>query len=41
MVVLKKFQAVLDSLPDEDARPLYEPRAANPWDMEFGKKKKK
>jgi arylsulfatase A-like enzyme len=29
---LAKFQAVLDTLPDEDARPLYEPRAANPWD---------
>ena len=29
---LKKFQAVVDSLPDKDAHPLYEPRAANPWD---------
>ena len=27
-----KFQSVLDSLPDKDARPLYEPRQANPWD---------
>jgi arylsulfatase A-like enzyme len=29
---LQKFQAVVDSLPDKDAHPLYEPRAANPWD---------
>jgi arylsulfatase A-like enzyme len=29
---LRKFQTVVDSLPDKDARPLYEPRAANPWD---------
>jgi len=29
---LAKFQAVLDTLPDNDARPLYEPRPANPWD---------
>jgi len=29
---LKKFQAVVDSLPDQDAHPLYEARAANPWD---------
>jgi arylsulfatase A-like enzyme len=29
---LKKFQAVLDTLPDKDNRPAYEPRAANPWD---------
>jgi hypothetical protein len=29
---LRKFQAVVDSMPDQDARPLYEPRAPNPWD---------
>jgi arylsulfatase A-like enzyme len=29
---LKKFQAVVDGLPNQDARPLYEPQAANPWD---------
>jgi len=29
---LQKFQAVVDSVPDKDAHPLYEPRAANPWD---------
>jgi arylsulfatase A-like enzyme len=30
---LRKFQAVVDSLPDRDARPLYEPRAPNAWDQ--------
>jgi arylsulfatase A-like enzyme len=33
---LQKFQAVVDSLPDKDAHPLYEPRASNPWDMKLG-----
>ena len=35
---LAKFQAVVDSLPDKDAHPIYEPRAANPWDMKVGRK---
>lgn len=29
---LAKFQAVVDELPDKDARPRYEPREQNPWD---------
>lgn len=29
---LGKFRAVVDALPATDARPRYEPRAANPWD---------
>ena len=29
---LAKFQQVVNTLPDKDARPSYEPRAANPWD---------
>jgi arylsulfatase A-like enzyme len=33
---LLKFQAVVDALPDTDARPLYEPRAPNPWDKKSG-----
>ncbi len=37
---LQKFQAVVDSLPDEDAYPLYEPRAANVWDKQLRVKKK-
>ena len=28
----RKFQAILDSIPDKDARPVYEPRQANIWD---------
>ena len=32
---LQKFQAVVDSLPDKDAHPVYEPRAANPWDIKL------
>jgi len=35
MKALAKFQDVLDSLPEKDARPLYEPRQANPWDKAF------
>ena len=38
---IKKFQHVLDTFPDKDARPLYEPRAANPCDINAGKAKKK
>ncbi|MDD7983546.1 sulfatase-like hydrolase/transferase [Lentisphaera marina] len=38
---LEKFQSVLDSLPEKDARPLYEARAANPWDRNLIKRKKK
>jgi len=40
---LAKFQAVVDSMPDHDARPKYTPRAANPWDRKLpgsGKRKK-
>lgn len=29
---LSKFREVVESLPEKDARPVYEPRAANPWD---------
>lgn len=36
---VRKFQSVLDSLPDKDARPLYEPRQANPWDKSLKKEK--
>jgi len=38
---LRKFQAVLDGLPTADARPQYEPRAANPWDRKPGAAKTK
>jgi arylsulfatase A-like enzyme len=33
---LLKFQSIVDALPDTDARPLYEPRAPNPWDKKSG-----
>ena len=29
---LSKFRKIVASLPDKDGRPLYEPRAPNPWD---------
>ena len=30
---IRKFKKVLASVPDKDARPLYTPRAQNPWDI--------
>ncbi|HAF59208.1 MAG TPA: N-acetylgalactosamine 6-sulfate sulfatase [Opitutae bacterium] len=30
---IRKFEKVLASVPDKDARPLYTPRAKNPWDI--------
>ena len=33
---INKFQAVVDSLPDKDARPIYEPREPRPWDLKMG-----
>jgi arylsulfatase A-like enzyme len=30
---IRKFEGVLASVPDKDARPLYTPRAKNPWDL--------
>ena len=41
LAAIKKFQTVLDTLPDKDARPLYTPRAANPWDKKPGDRKKR
>ena len=38
---IQKFQAVVDSLPDKDASPFYEPRAANAWDVKENVKKPK
>lgn len=35
----QKFQAIVASLPKKDARPLYEPRAANAWDRKPGRKR--
>ena len=33
--VLRKFQRLVDAMPDRDGRPRYTPRAANPWDRTF------
>jgi len=37
--VLAKFQAIVESLPEKDARPLYEPRQALPWDVPYKSEK--
>ena len=37
----KKFQAVIDAMPEKDARPKYEPRKPNPWDRKPGEGKSK
>ena len=31
---IRKFQAVVDAMPEKDARPQYTPREPNPWDKE-------
>jgi arylsulfatase A-like enzyme len=35
LAAIKKFQAVVDSMPEKDARPAYTPRKANPWDKKL------
>lgn len=35
LAALKKFQAIVDATPDRDARPMYRPREANPWDRKL------
>jgi arylsulfatase A-like enzyme len=37
----KKFQAVIDTLPEKDARPKYDPRKPNSWDRSVGGRKKR
>jgi len=37
--VLQKFQAVVRALPNKDAYPIYEKRAANKWDMKLSSRK--
>jgi arylsulfatase A-like enzyme len=39
VAALKKFQAVVDSTPETDARPRYEPREPNAWDKKLGETK--
>ena len=38
---VRKFQKVVDALPEKDAYPLYEPRAANRWDQKVRGNKKR
>ena len=35
LAAIKKFQAVVDTMPEKDARPGYTPRKANPWDKKL------
>ena len=35
LAAIKKFQAVVDSMSEKDARPGYTPRKANPWDKKL------
>ena len=37
LAAIKKFQAVVDTMPEKDARPGYTPRKANPWDKKLPK----
>jgi len=38
--VLKKFQAILESMPKQDPAPRYRRRAANAWDRKVRKDRK-
>ena len=35
LAAIKKFQAVVDTMPEKDSRPAYTPRKANPWDKKL------
>jgi len=35
LAAIKKFQAVVDTMPEKDARPGYTPRKANPWEKKL------
>ncbi len=35
LTAIGKFQAVVDAMPERDARPRYEPRKPNPWDRKL------
>ncbi len=32
LTAIRKFQAVVNAMPNKDARPQYKPRKPNPWD---------
>jgi len=35
LAAVRKFQTVVDAMPERDARPRYEPRKPNPWDKKM------
>lgn len=35
LAAMEKFQAVVDTMPEKDARPKYTPRRANPWEKKL------
>ncbi|MBN2312677.1 MAG: sulfatase-like hydrolase/transferase [Sedimentisphaerales bacterium] len=35
LAAIRKFQAVVNAMPEKDARPQYKPRKLNPWDKEL------
>jgi len=35
LAAIEKFQAVVDTMPEKDARPKYTPRKANPWEKKL------
>ena len=37
LIAIRKFQAVVDWMPEKDARPQYQPRKSNPWDRKLPK----
>jgi arylsulfatase A-like enzyme len=41
VAAIRKFQAVVDSMPGKDNRPQYKPRKPNPWDKELPAKGKR
>ena len=41
LAAIRKFQAVVDSMPEKDNRPDYKPRKANPWDKKMSTKSRK
>jgi hypothetical protein len=38
LAAIRKFQEVVDSVPEKDNRPRYKPRRPNPWDKKLAAK---
>jgi arylsulfatase A-like enzyme len=41
LAAIRRFQAVVDSMPEKDSRPQYKPRKSHPWDKELPTKSRK